>query len=173
MAELEKLYHRYKTEIWRYLISLARDPDEAEDLMQSVFIKLIPRLREGGLKADEARAYLYRAAHNAYVDSYRRRGSEGRAIERIKQEVKEAVAPADGGSEIYRIVDEVLASGRLSERQAIVLKLRVLGQYNLQEIADSAEITLSTTHRDLQAGLAELRRALKAEGIEPEDYESQ
>jgi RNA polymerase sigma-70 factor (ECF subfamily) len=75
------------------------DRQAAEDLFQDTFARHLTRL--GELRDEDAVvAWFYRSLRNAIVDLHRRRGAEGRALERFLREQPEAappVEPAEGG----------------------------------------------------------------------------
>ena len=72
-AAVGDLYERYLQSIYRYVYYQVKDPVDAEDLTETVFLKAWEALPRARPKASTFRAWLYRIAHNAVVDRYRRR----------------------------------------------------------------------------------------------------
>ena len=71
VGAFESLYRRYNDRLYRYLLRLCRDRHAAEDLYQEVWSKVIKaRLRYR--PTAKFATYLYRIAHNCFVDSVRR-----------------------------------------------------------------------------------------------------
>ena len=66
----------------RYVRSLVRDPDEAADVCQEAFVRLVVTARAGHLP-DSPGAWIHRVAHNIVVSEARRRRTGERAIERL------------------------------------------------------------------------------------------
>ncbi|CAN5545543.1 hypothetical protein BH10ACI4_BH10ACI4_21150 [soil metagenome] len=69
-----------------------QDPGTAEDILQTAFLRSLDagdQLRE----QDSAVAWFYRVLRNAIIDHYRRRASEGAALERWVQELETEVTP--------------------------------------------------------------------------------
>jgi RNA polymerase sigma-70 factor (ECF subfamily) len=69
-----QLYERYRHQIYRYVYYRISPPDEAEDVTESVFLKVwqtLPRLESEQRPVRHFRAWLYRIAHNAVVDYHR------------------------------------------------------------------------------------------------------
>ncbi|HEX6506490.1 MAG TPA: RNA polymerase sigma factor [Chloroflexota bacterium] len=68
-----RLYERYVDAVFRYLRTYAESEDDAADLTQHVFLRVLealPRYQERGLPF---RAWLFRIARNAATDTFRRR----------------------------------------------------------------------------------------------------
>lgn len=68
-----ELYERHLDEVYRYIFYRTADPREAEDLTETVFLKVweaLPRFRP---EETSFRTWLYRVAHNLVVDHYRTR----------------------------------------------------------------------------------------------------
>jgi RNA polymerase sigma factor (sigma-70 family) len=68
------------------------DRATAEDILQTAFVRLLDasgRLREN----ESAVAWFYRVLRNAIIDHYRRRSSEGAALERWVRELESETSP--------------------------------------------------------------------------------
>src|SRR3954471_14417761 len=78
----ELLYKRHKGPLYRYLQRLCRNPEAANDLYQEVWSKVIASRERYEVKA-QFNTFLYRIAHNAAIDYFRRSGRqhEGRMEE--------------------------------------------------------------------------------------------
>jgi len=69
---LADVYARYSPGIYGYIRHIVRDRDEAEDLTQQVFLKLMTARRSNSVRGDFA-PWLLRVARNTALDSLRRR----------------------------------------------------------------------------------------------------
>ncbi len=69
---LGQIYDTYSPELYRYAMRLIGDPMRAEDLVAETFARFLRALDGGGGPKNHIRAYLYRVAHNAAVDIYRK-----------------------------------------------------------------------------------------------------
>jgi RNA polymerase sigma factor (sigma-70 family) len=75
-----------------FIARRVEDPATAEDILQNAFLRLLDsgdQLRE----SDSAVAWFYRILRNAIIDHYRRRTSEGAALERWVHELESATEP--------------------------------------------------------------------------------
>lgn len=71
-AAFDELYRCYQPRIYRYLLTYASTPEDAADLTQHVFLRVLealPSYRQQGIPFG---AWLFRIARNAATDSYRR-----------------------------------------------------------------------------------------------------
>jgi RNA polymerase sigma factor (sigma-70 family) len=79
----------------RFLIFLERRVDDramAEDILQAAYVRALES--KGRLREEEsAVAWFYRILRNAVIDHYRRRTTEGSALERWARELESASVP--------------------------------------------------------------------------------
>ena len=67
----EMLYRRHKDPVYRYLLRLCQHRDTAEDIFQEVWGKIV-RARESYRPTAKFTTFLYRVAHNCFIDHVRR-----------------------------------------------------------------------------------------------------
>lgn len=67
----ETLYRRHNDALYRYLLRLCRQRDAAEDVFQEVWGKII-KTRERYRPTAKFTTFLYRVAHNCFIDYLRR-----------------------------------------------------------------------------------------------------
>jgi RNA polymerase sigma factor (sigma-70 family) len=71
-AEFDQLFRDHYQLVYRTAFSVTRSAEDAEDVLQTVFLRLVRRRFPPGLKKNP-KAYLYRAAFNRAVDIVRAR----------------------------------------------------------------------------------------------------
>jgi len=71
MRAFETLYRRHKTALYRYLVRQARNPETANDLFQETWSKVVTS-RERYEPRAQFRTFLFRIAHNCFIDHCRR-----------------------------------------------------------------------------------------------------
>ena len=71
--EFEKTFREHAEMIYRTAYSVTRTSQDAEDVVQTLFLGMLRRGLPDGLK-ENPRAYLYRAAVNLSINAVRRRG---------------------------------------------------------------------------------------------------
>ena len=75
-------YVLHAAAVERYVRSLVRDPDEAADISQEVFLRLLVAGRAGAMP-DAPMAWMIRVAHNLVVSGARRRQTADRSLARL------------------------------------------------------------------------------------------
>jgi RNA polymerase sigma-70 factor, ECF subfamily len=75
MDAIRYLYMRYKDNVYGYVLSILREPHEAEDVTQQVFMKLISSIARYEPRAVPFSAWIIRVARNVAIDHMRRRRS--------------------------------------------------------------------------------------------------
>ena len=83
--EFERLYREHATFVYRTALRITRNAEEAEDILQTIFLRLLRRESSPDLQK-RPRAYLYRAAVNAALDAIesRRNRSEAADVSEIE-----------------------------------------------------------------------------------------
>lgn len=158
-----QLFERFRPGLLRYLSGLlARSPDDAEDLLQETYARLLdaPDLeRDTG----RARAYLYRVATNLAYDRFRKR-REGKLEDLYASAVldsREAASPehmvdlAQG----LEIVERTLLD--LKPRCRQVFLLRASEQLGYSAIGERLGISTRTVEREMKHALKTCQRRLE------------
>src|ERR1700748_3853602 len=76
LRAFEMLYQRHRGGLYRYLARHTRNPESANDLFQEVWSKVIAT-RERYEPRAKFQTFLYRIAHNCFVDYCRRAAVRG------------------------------------------------------------------------------------------------
>ncbi len=97
------LYIRYKDNVYGYVLSFVRDPHEAEDVTQHVFLKLMSVILKYQAREVPFTSWLLRVARNAALDHLRQR----RAV------------PSEEADEPTRAYDDVGQDRRWGFEQAL------------------------------------------------------
>jgi len=71
-ATTEQIWETFRSRLYAYVRARSRSADDAEDILQEVFVKIHQRIETLN---DDARltSWLYRVTHNTIVDYYRKR----------------------------------------------------------------------------------------------------
>jgi len=153
MDAIRFLYMRYKDNVYGYVLSIVREPHEAEDCTQQVFMKLMSAINKYEPRSVPFTAWILRVARNIAIDHLRQR----RAVP--CEEVFEPTRPTDETSRDCRWGLEV-ALESLPEDQRDVVVLRHLVGLTPGEIADRMGRTESSIHGLHHRGRLALRREL-------------
>ena len=117
-----------------------RNEEEAADVVQEVWLAVLRRI--GRLDHPEAfRTWLYRIAHTATVDTYRRGSARKRAEQAFADERPDTRDPAADRMEVR---DLHAAIARLDEKHREVVLLMLAGELTVDEIATVLSIPAGT-----------------------------
>jgi len=165
-GDFETLVRRHQQGIYAFLLRMVRDPDEAADLAQEVFIKLFANLEQYN-PAFRFKTWLYRIAANAAVDRRRRKRTAGRQVDLDAAEDDSSfhLPSRDPGPhemltarETRERLETALADLPPSYRK--VLLMRFQGDLRYGEIAAITRLPLGTVKNRIFRAREMLRRAL-------------
>ena len=132
-----EIYQRYLDPIYRYIYFRVGVVEDAEDLTESVFLKVweaLPGYRSVGLPLS---SWIYRIAHNLVVDFHRKKGTDSVSLD-DRDEWREAENLKQGTLAQVIANENVLnlakAISMLSEEQQQVIVLRFLEGLTHKEI---------------------------------------
>lgn len=141
------LFHRYRDDVYRLAVNYTHNPQEAEDVCQTVFLKL---LEQGDLTPGKEKAWLMQVTANECRSLLRSRWW------RSTVPLDESI-PASGD-----LVDETIqALGKLKPEYRVVLYLYYYEQYTASEIGHLLKIPASTVTTRLDRGRKRLKKLLE------------
>ena len=159
-AAFDTLYRRHNDALYRYLFRLCRHRDSAEDVFQDVWGKII-KSRARYRPTAKFTTFLYRVAHNCFIDNLRRNKRHGNTAD-IDVETH-----PDGGDQPEMLVEKSLARTRLEEalkilpdEQRDVFLLREEADLNLDQIAAVTGTNRETAKSRLRYAVKKLRAAI-------------
>jgi len=159
--EFGQLVDRFQDPLVFYAFRFLRNQQEAEDAVQDVLLKTFAK-RRAMRHVRQVQPYLYRMVANTCKDRLRKQNPRIVSIEDCREDEMPGVAPSAGdetaaAQELDRV--EALLS-RLPNRQAEVIRLRVLDDLSFSEAAGILGCSIPTVKSRLRYGLQKLRRIL-------------
>ena len=130
--ELERLFREHYPMLYRTAYSLLGNPEDAEDVPQTIFLRLLKADAPPDIQKNAA-GYLYRAAVNASLSIIRDRKHESLACETEHFESAIDTARTHSAEDAHRRVTELLAD--LPPEEAQILILRYVHNYSDSDIA--------------------------------------
>ena len=167
LRAFETLYQRHRGGLYRYLARQTRNPEAASDLFQEVWSKVIAS-RERYEPRAKFQTFLYRVAHNCFVD-YCRRSSARPEINGDAQEgwQETLTAPEDDRPDLRAEQAETVARYKaalaaLPAEQRDVFLLYEESGLSLEEIAAITAVGPETAKSRLRYAVSKLRQAMAA-----------
>ena len=157
------LFEQHHERVFRVARRITGSAEDAEDVLQTVFLRIMRR-QDPPLRAEDAANYLHRAATNAAVDLLRRRKaarSEPIADGEQLHDLEPGPEVAHRNMEIRDRVRTALAA--LNPRAAEIFVLRYFDGYGNREIARLLNTSWSTVAVTLHRTRAKLQKDLKGE----------
>jgi len=159
-----ELYDRFVDRVYRYLYFRTRSHFDAEDLTELVFLKAWEAIDRYRWQGWPFLSWLYRLAHNAYVDHLRRqKPTTSLNTDRGPLELASHSATVEFGRALDAdVITGALAKLTVEQRQVIVMKfIDDLDNEQIAQVMDKREGAV----RALQMrALMSLRRVLEREG---------
>lgn len=158
MEQLARLMEEEKENLYRYACYRTGDEDEAEDILQEVFVTLCDkwRLLAG---VENLRNYLYRTLANQCGMLLRKRKSEGETMRVDDWSLIETTEPEPQNFEQeYKLINRLLAE--IPEEQSEVIRLHIHGGRTFADIASILDTPLPTVKARYRYGIEKLRKNL-------------
>ena len=144
------LYEQYKSGIFRYALSIVKDPQLAEDILHDTFVKLLC----GGISCSPGKeqAWLYRIARNLCYDRLRK----------AKRERPHLKTPVSADTRFEYI--ELICG--LSPKEQEIVTLKIVGSLSHREIGAVLGITPAAAQKRYERAISILREKEVSNGTE-------
>lgn len=157
-------YDEYGMTIFKYVLKLIQDKQQAEDLTQDTFLKAYTYI-ENNKQVDYPKTFLYRVAHNLTVDHIRKH----KPLQLMKdffsyqKDPRASVESIVETRETSQVLYEALASLKTSYQRVIILrKIEELSTRETGHILGWSESKVKST---LSRGMRALKKHLTKEGV--------
>jgi RNA polymerase sigma-70 factor (ECF subfamily) len=161
----EEFYNRYHKPIYRYLVSLVKVPEIAEDLVHEIFLKLWD-IREKLVIKENFKGYLFWMCHNKAADTTKKIAGERMLKDRLLHYYQNlSVVEHHTLEQLQRydnLIEEALNS--LSPQRRKVYELCKRQGKSYQEAAEELQISTHTVKEHMSSALATLRDFLRQQG---------
>lgn len=159
--EFMEYYEHYQDDIFRFCMVKLKNRQESLDITQDTFMKLWEHMSKGK-EVSQERALLYKIANNLIIDFYRKKKSiqvddyteAGYASELITDDRERMIDKLDG-ERLIPILEE------LPETIREIIKLRLLQDFSISEIAEFTGKNNKTVSVYLHRGIKQLRSILE------------
>ncbi|WP_247237925.1 RNA polymerase sigma-70 factor [Telluribacter sp. SYSU D00476] len=159
-SAFEQMFRTYYERLCQYANSLLKDEDEAEEMVQTVFMSIWEKRSELEITLS-LKAYLYRAVHNHCLNKikhYQVREAHREYSLSYQAQGYEAVTETIYGSELEERIEQ--AVNRLPEQCQLVFRMSRFEELKYQEIADRLGLSIKTIENQIGKALRILRSEL-------------
>jgi RNA polymerase sigma-70 factor (ECF subfamily) len=163
MSDIERaaaaLFEQHSAALYRFARVLLHEPEEAEDAVQTAFVRLMQHLSRGGDRSN-LRGWLFTVTANVARDRMRarRRWLPWEGIEEPRVSAAATFGVPDPEREFLAVAH------RLAPRDRLLLALRAQG-LSYREIADAARIRPASVGQLLARALTRWRRARETTAV--------
>ena len=158
-SKFESLYRTYLHYMYRAALSILKNPQDAEDAVQSAFVSIAENMNKLGEVDDpKTKGYIVTVVRNSAIDLYRKK--QAHPTTEYEDGLLGAEKPYEGGNQLASCML------KLPEQQRAVLVLKYCHGYDLKEIAKILSISYQNALKIEQRAKEKLRKLCQEEGIE-------
>lgn len=140
-------YETYHTGIYRFALSILKSPQQAEDVLQETFVKLLTGKLSCPTPGKE-KTWLYKVARNLCMDILRKRVMELELPPVI-------AAPAGENLEFLELISP------LTQEEQMLVSLRFIGGFTHKEIAKITGTTVHAAKKRYERAIQKLREEME------------
>ncbi len=164
---LSILVGRHKQKIFTSIILFTKNREQAEDLFQDTFVKIIDSLRRGKYYEDgKFLPWAMRIAHNLCIDNYRKNKRTPVISKSDDYDIFELLGQSEGNGMDKMIADETKTKVRklvdaLPNEQREVVILRHYAELSFKEIAQMTNVSINTALGRMRYALINMRKMVE------------
>ena len=160
---LSRIYQKYLDDLLTLAAGLLNDPNEAEDVVQDVFVSFVKSAKNFKLRGS-LKAYLATSVVNRVRDRIRKRRTRSLDRDGHKADIdfhgpEQSLIYSEQWQRAIRALDE------LPYQQREVILLRLHGEMRFREIAKVQNVSVHTAMARYKSGLNRLQSSLNGEVI--------
>ena len=165
------LYERFHDKIFRYVYFKTGNPNDAEDITEDVFLRMLESINSFRWKGHPFSSWLFRIAHNLIVDHFRKRSRQKNTPLDDAGELAGASShQLEADLDIKLSVERVqVAMEGLTNLQKEVMSLRFAAGLSVRETAEAVGKRENAVKALQHAAIKKLRVLLGARTDGPQD----
>ncbi|MCB9270933.1 MAG: sigma-70 family RNA polymerase sigma factor [Lewinellaceae bacterium] len=163
----ETLLNRHKTKIYTSIYLFVKDSEQAEDIFQEVFIKIIDTIRRGKYNHEgKFLQWAMRISYNMCVDQFRRSKRRTNVSLSDEFDIFDVIPASDSNMEQSMIQTQTNDKVRklidlLPDEQREVVILRHYADMSFKEIASLTRVSINTALGRMRYALINLRKLIE------------
>jgi RNA polymerase sigma-70 factor (ECF subfamily) len=157
---LASIFDEYAPAIYKYLLRLGINSQEADQLAGDVFARLLDKFAEGKGPNNNLRSYLFQTAYHLVVDQSRER--QRVAPIEVADSISEETEPVQARAEETMLLERISMAmeQELTEDQRNVIVLRFQEEFSLKETAEIIGKNVNAVKALQNRGIQKLRQVM-------------
>lgn len=159
------LLNRYQTAVFGYIRSLVHDKEQANDIFQDTFVRVITQIRSHRyVDNGKFSSWVMRIAHNLIIDSTRTKRPFVEPTDQMeKDRIINNATLMDGNAEVNFHNEQTYATletmiSRLPDLQQEIVRLRMYEKISFKEIAEKKGCSINTALGRMRYAILNLRK---------------
>ena len=160
MFAFDVLYKKYCKRVYKFGYSILKSPEDSENLMQDVFLRLWEN-RHKVEKDASIKSYVFTIAYNSAISVIRKKIKESLFVEYLKSLQEINIEPVNielEYNELTKKLDEIVKA--LPQRQKEVYLMHKVDGLKYSEIAERLHISENTIENHISRALKTIREKL-------------
>ena len=163
---LEDLVNKHKYKLYNFIYSKVLNKDNAEDLFQETFIKVIKTLKRGVYNEEgKFLPWIMRIAHNLVIDFFRKNKRFPSFDKNEKYDIFQLIKDENPSIERHLIDNQILNDLKriiikLPQDQKQVLNMRLYKEMSFKEISEATGVSINTALGRMRYAIINLRKLI-------------
>ena len=163
---LEVLVNKHKFKLYNFIYSKVLNKDNAEDLFQETFIKVIKTLKRGVYNEEgKFLPWIMRIAHNLVIDFFRKNKRFPSFDKNEKYDIFQLIKDENPSIEKHLIDKQILKDlkkiiVKLPQDQKEVLNMRLYKEMSFKEISETTGVSINTALGRMRYAIINLRKLI-------------
>ena len=163
---LEILVNKHKFKLSNFIYSKVLNKDNAEDLFQETFIKVIKTLKRGVYNEEgKFLPWIMRIAHNLVIDFFRKNKRFPSFDKNEKYDIFQLIKDENPSIERHLIDDQIQKDLKkiiikLPQDQKEVLNMRLYKEMSFKEISEATGVSINTALGRMRYAIINLRKLI-------------
>ena len=166
-SALSEIYSLYFPRVYRYVLARTGNVNDAEDLTEEVFLKMLNAINRFEWRDAPFSAWIFRIAHNAIISQRRKVGSRGKSVPLSEALPIGTQGPEESVEQQLSIREVMRAAEDLPEAQRMVISLRFAAGLSIAETAEALGKSQGNVKVIQHKGIVKLREML----LSPEELD--
>lgn len=126
----DELYKKYNKMVYKIAFSILKNDDDANDIMQSVFLKIY-KMPKQNLPASGEMSWLYTVTKNEALNHINKKYNKDISLDEVNEISKESI-------ELQKVLEDEKINRllkNLNDEEKEIVKLKIIGDFSFKEIA--------------------------------------